>query len=208
MKIGISTVGSTGDVQPYLALALGLRAAKHDVKIICHLLHVPRFQQFGLNVVGCGPEVSQQELNEMLDKMLRTRNPLKQLQQLMEEAFFAEGELYYQQAKAAFADREIALCHMVDFLGAEAAAQNGIPIIGGILAPAGIPTRYDVPPNMPKARMFDPELPEMYGMRELMRMAYKPTSPSSDSDGMPRARPNCPSSSPALPGPMGMKRPC
>ena len=31
MKVGIFTFGSRGDVQPYLALAVGLRQAGHDV---------------------------------------------------------------------------------------------------------------------------------------------------------------------------------
>jgi UDP:flavonoid glycosyltransferase YjiC (YdhE family) len=34
VKIGIATVGSRGDVQPYLALGQGLRRAGHDVRII------------------------------------------------------------------------------------------------------------------------------------------------------------------------------
>ena len=159
MKIAISTIGSTGDVQPYLALSLGLRDAGHDVKVISHPLHEARFAQYDIPFAACGPEVTQEVLNEMLDKMLSTKNPVKQLKLLMEEAFFAEGEKFFTQAKAAFADREIALCHMVDFLGSEAAAQLDIPRIGGILAPAGIPTAYSVPPNFPNlGRWINPML--------------------------------------------------
>mgnify|MGYP001145233062 CR=1 FL=1 len=33
MKLTIATAGSRGDAQPYVALALGLRAAGHEVKI-------------------------------------------------------------------------------------------------------------------------------------------------------------------------------
>lgn len=36
MKVGIFTFGSRGDVQPYLALAVGLRRAGHDV-FLCGL---------------------------------------------------------------------------------------------------------------------------------------------------------------------------
>ena len=44
---------------------------------------------------------------------------------------------------------DLVVCHMVDFLGQEAAAQSGIPRIGVVLAPAGIPTRFDAPPILP-----------------------------------------------------------
>lgn len=149
MKIAICTVGSTGDIQPYLALAVSLREAGHSLKIISHPFHQARFEQFGFEFAPCGPVVTQQELNEMLDKMLATRNPVKQLEMLMLEAFFAEGESYFHSAKAALMGCDLAICHMVDFLGSEAAAQLKIPRIGGILAPAGIPTAYGTPPRLP-----------------------------------------------------------
>ncbi len=149
MKIAICTVGSTGDIQPYLALAVSLREAGHSLKIVSHPFHQQRFEQFGFEFAPCGPIVTQQELNEMLDKMLAMRNPLKQLELLMLEAFFADGESYFHSAKAALMGCDLAICHMVDFLGSEAAAQLGIPRIGGILAPAGIPTAFGAPPHLP-----------------------------------------------------------
>jgi UDP:flavonoid glycosyltransferase YjiC (YdhE family) len=150
MKIAICTIGSTGDIQPYLALALSLREAGFPVKVISHPFHQPRFEAHGLEFAACGPVVSQQELNEMLDRMLSYRNPIRQLRLLMNEAFFADGENYFHSAKAALQDCDLAVCHMVDFLGSEAAAQLNMPRIGGILAPAGIPTAWDVPPGMPR----------------------------------------------------------
>lgn len=159
MKIAISTTGSTGDVQPYLALSLGLRAAGHDVKVISHPLHEARFAQYDIPFAACGPDITQEFLSEVLDKMLSTRNPVKQLKLLMEGVFFTEGEKFYAQAKAAMADREIALCHVIDFLGTEAAAQLDIPRIGGILAPIGIPTTYSAPPGFPNlGRWINPLL--------------------------------------------------
>lgn len=149
MKIAICTVGSTGDIQPYLALALELRRAGHSIKVISHPFHRERFLRHGFEYVSCGPVVTQQDLNEMLDRMLSTRNPLKQLQMLMLEAFFADGEAYFRSSKAALMDCDLAICHMVDFLSSEAATQLGIPRIGGILAAAGIATAYAVPPRMP-----------------------------------------------------------
>jgi sterol 3beta-glucosyltransferase len=33
VRVSIHTLGTRGDIQPYLALALGLKAAGHDVQI-------------------------------------------------------------------------------------------------------------------------------------------------------------------------------
>jgi sterol 3beta-glucosyltransferase len=157
MKIAICTIGSTGDIQPYLALALSLKAAGHAVCVISHPLHQPRFVGKGIEFRACGPIVPQQEINEMLDKMLTTRNPVKQLKMLMLEAFFADGVAYFKGVKAALADCDLALIHMVDFLASEAAAQLGMPRIGGILAPTGIPTAYAVlPPFLNLGRLLNP----------------------------------------------------
>lgn len=153
MRIAICTVGSTGDMQPYLAIGLALQAAGHEVQVVSHPFHADRFLSRGLAFHACGPEVTQQQLNEMLDKMLRTSNPTKQFKMLMLEAFFADGEAYFASAKAALARCDLALVHMVDFLSSEAAAQLGMPRIGGLLAPAGIPTAYAPPPLLPDLGM-------------------------------------------------------
>jgi sterol 3beta-glucosyltransferase len=149
MKIAICTVGSTGDMQPYLALALSLQQAGHAVRVISHPFHQARFESKGLDFRPCGPIVTQEQLNEMLDKMLSMRNPVAQLKLLMTDAFFADGLSYFQAAKAALVGCDVALIHMVDFLSGEAAAQLGLPRIGGILAPTGIPTAYAVIPPLP-----------------------------------------------------------
>lgn len=151
MKIALTTVGSTGDTQPYIALAETLVAAGHQVRVVSHPFHEARFRARGIDYAACGPIVTQQRLNEMLDRMLATRNPVKQLRLLMEGAFFEEGEKYFRQAKAATAGFDLAVSHMADFLGQEAVSQNGIPRIGVILAPAAIPTKYAPPvlaPNL------------------------------------------------------------
>lgn len=47
-KVLILTLGSHGDVQPYLALGLGLRAAGHDVTLCAPLFFAPFIQSHGL----------------------------------------------------------------------------------------------------------------------------------------------------------------
>lgn len=48
MRILIATIGTRGDVQPYLALARGLKAAGHDVALCTCERYAPWIRQFGV----------------------------------------------------------------------------------------------------------------------------------------------------------------
>ncbi|HHG84330.1 MAG TPA: glycosyltransferase [Bacteroidetes bacterium] len=169
MKIALTTVGSTGDIQPFIALALTLQTAGHQVRVVSHPFHAEHFISRGIDFASCGPIVVQEDLNKLFDRMLNTKNPVRQVKILMDEAFFAEGETYFAQAKAATAGFDIAVSHMVDFLGQEAVSQNGIPGIGVILAPAAIPTRYAQPLRTPNLGSW--LIPFWWA---LMRLALRP----------------------------------
>ncbi len=146
MKIALCTVGSTGDIQPFLALALKLNAAGHSTKVFSHPFHKDRFLSHGIEYASCGPEVTQAELNDMLSRMLEVISPVKQLELLLKGAFFKEKGKYFRECKEQIQGFDLAICHMADFLGQEAVIQSGIPRIGVVLAPAGIPTKYSAPP--------------------------------------------------------------
>lgn len=145
MKIALSTVGSTGDIQPYLALGKELIAAGHDVKALSHPFHAPRFEKNGIPFQGCGTELTEDGLNAKIDRMISALSPLKQLRILMEEGTMDNGDQYFADVKAGMAGSDLAICHMIDFYGHEAALQMGIPRISTIFAPAGIPNKYASP---------------------------------------------------------------
>lgn len=49
MRITLITIGSRGDVQPYVALALALKAAGHDVRLATHAEFEPMIRERGLD---------------------------------------------------------------------------------------------------------------------------------------------------------------
>lgn len=49
MNITIIALGSRGDVQPHIALGVGLRAAGHTVKVVTHELFAPLIRRLGLD---------------------------------------------------------------------------------------------------------------------------------------------------------------
>mmetsp|Transcript_28968 Transcript_28968/g.67409 ORF Transcript_28968/g.67409 Transcript_28968/m.67409 type:complete len:505 (+) Transcript_28968:183-1697(+) len=67
-RILISTSGSRGDVQPFVALALGLKSAGYTVKIITNCNHAPLVKSFGVDVFGVSADA---------EKVLRENESLR-----------------------------------------------------------------------------------------------------------------------------------
>jgi UDP:flavonoid glycosyltransferase YjiC (YdhE family) len=66
MKILITTLGSRGDVQPYLALAVGLQRAGHQVTLAAPQTFAAWIQSYGVAVapVQFNPQEAMQKLGQ------------------------------------------------------------------------------------------------------------------------------------------------
>lgn len=53
LKIVVGTIGTRGDVQPFIALALGLKAAGHKVTLLTNEDHVSMARDLGVECEGC-----------------------------------------------------------------------------------------------------------------------------------------------------------
>lgn len=57
MKIILPTIGTRGDVQPYIALALGLRKAGHNVTLATHPCMRGLVESYGVTFAPMGPDI-------------------------------------------------------------------------------------------------------------------------------------------------------
>ena len=57
MKISIPTIGSRGDVQPFIALAQGLVRAGHTVTVASHPIMKPLVVSYGVTFAPIGPDI-------------------------------------------------------------------------------------------------------------------------------------------------------
>jgi len=78
MRILLSTIGSRGDVQPILALALELRALGHDPRIVAPPNFGEWIESFGLTCVPIGPDVRKFSMASagkpiLMDKAMRQK---------------------------------------------------------------------------------------------------------------------------------------
>ena len=139
MRILLSTIGSRGDVQPLVALALQLKALGQDV----HMCAPPDFRAWieglGIPVTPIGPELrSTGKANPM-----STRPTAEQIRQMMEGTVATQFETITVAAQG---------CDMI--IGATAlqiatpsiAEKMGIPYFFAAYCPAVLPSPHHAPP--------------------------------------------------------------
>ncbi|WP_211454641.1 glycosyltransferase [Collimonas antrihumi] len=145
MKIGIQTWGSDGDILPFLALAEGLQAAGHQVTVAYTSVDnkdysvysisggFNSFRAFDTFTVG---------MNEAMDAIVETNDPMKQFMFVMEKFFNPAVEAMYQASHKLCAENDIVIGHMMNHTLLTAAEKTGCPRVVVALAPLAIRTKY------------------------------------------------------------------
>lgn len=145
MKITILTYGSRGDVQPFLALAVGLQQAGHQVKLAAP----HRFEAF---INACGvpcvplagdPEIISQRLNNT------GANPIGMVRAISDYIFSIAGQVA-RQAFAACDDADLIIHSFLFTTGGHSLARKlGVPDVSVQTFPVFAPTRVIPPVSMP-----------------------------------------------------------
>lgn len=136
MKITIATVGTRGDVQPYVALGLGLQDAGHHVQIATD----PLFQSFieshglGFAPVNADPRQAMQEDIRQIGS-----NPIRLLRWI-DRQFTPLARQYFIDMHAAAQDSDAILVSALAFAAMHVAQSLGIPSLATYLYPV-TPTR-------------------------------------------------------------------
>jgi sterol 3beta-glucosyltransferase len=76
MHITILTIGSRGDVQPYLAFALGLKNAGYTVRLVTHAKFEQEILGYGLEFAVISGNPQEAIASEEGQKFMQTKNPL------------------------------------------------------------------------------------------------------------------------------------
>lgn len=155
MKIAILAPGSRGDVQPYLALGVGLQRAGHAVRFISHVNFNSLVTSYGLEFFPIEGDVQQIVESEAMRARIEGGNFLALLAQMAKEAQRGAGQLA-RAGLVACAGMDYLLAGMAGvFIGLAIAEKLHIPLIQAYLVPF-TPTR-----QYPGA--LAPDLPEFLG---------------------------------------------
>ena len=141
MKICILTIGTRGDVQPYIALGLGLKAAGHEVTISTLDEFKPLVNQYGLlhdSLRGDFLKVAQSTIGQ------KGGNQLKRIRQYIEMAKDTLADEWESVQKA-----EVLIYSPAAIGGYHIAEKLEIPTFAAFPAPLYSPTREFPNPFLP-----------------------------------------------------------
>src|SRR5664279_1312512 len=144
MRVLLSTIGSRGDVQPLVALALQLRELGQEVRICAP----PDFREWigtlGIPFVPVGPEVRQTAAPSP-SAAQAPRTP-EQRRQLMEDTVAGQFEAITAAARGC----DILVAGMaLQFALHSVAEQMGVPYVYAAWCPITLPSPHHAPPPLP-----------------------------------------------------------
>ena len=146
-RIVLATFGSYGDMHPYMAIAMELRARGHRPVIASSELYRDKIQAVGFDFVPVRPNIAppQQQDQTMMEKIMEPKSGSGYLLNEVLFPFVREG---YEDLLRAVEGADLLLTHPISFAGPLVAQTTGIPWISSVLAPVSFFSAYD-PPRPP-----------------------------------------------------------
>jgi UDP:flavonoid glycosyltransferase YjiC (YdhE family) len=149
MRVLITTFGTLGDIDPYLALGRGLAERGHEPTIATHEFYREMIEDERLDFHPVRPDAHPEDREAFARAMSPRFGSKYVLRELVIPHLRASWEDTAQAARGA----EIVVTHPLTFAGGIVAEEAGLPWVSTILAPLSLFSRYDFPvvPPFPNA---------------------------------------------------------
>ena len=184
----MTTIGSLGDLHPYIALALEMKRRYIEPVIATTENYRQKVESLGIDFHPIRPELPQPETSEYREMMDGVVDPNTGAEYLFKRLLVPAVRGMYQDLSRAVKGADLLITHPIVLAGPLVAQKTRIPWISTVLSPASLWSDFDpfVPPNMPwlhkvltllgpsAARLYkkaletltDPWLVELYELRE------------------------------------------
>ena len=145
MKLALTTIGSRGDVQPYIALGLELQRNGHSVTILTHPWAKKVVNFYGLTHVSVGDDIDINfSAKQFVENSTNTLSGFK----FALNFIFDNLRNCHQDFLSALKDYDLIIGHGI--VGEAEAEILGKPFITVSIAPMGLPKEYWRSKNIPK----------------------------------------------------------
>ncbi len=146
-RVVIATFGSLGDLHPYLAIGLELRARGHEPVIATSEFYRGPIEQLGLGFRPVRPDLSENiDDSELFKRVMDGRTGPETVIRDLVAPRVRES---YEDTLAAVEGADLLLSHMLTFAAPTVAEVEGIPWLSTFLAPIGFLSAWDGPVPMP-----------------------------------------------------------
>ena len=148
-RIVLTTFGSFGDIHPYIAIGLELKARGHQAIIATSPAYREKIEATGLGFHPVRPDILPPEEN--LETIVKAMDLMKGSEFIIKELFAPHVRDSYQDLRDATRDADLLITHMLSFAGPALVEKTGIPWVSTVLAPTSFFSVYDptVPPQTP-----------------------------------------------------------
>ncbi|MET0624052.1 MAG: glycosyltransferase [Pyrinomonadaceae bacterium] len=151
-KIVISTIGSFGDVHPYVAIALELKRRGHRPVIATSEIYREKTDALGLELHAVPPDMpgydQPDEVARMVAELVDTK---KGPERVFERFINPHLRGMYDALAEATGDADLLVTHVLSLAGPPLVEKTGIKWVSTVLAPISLFSNYDPPvfPQMP-----------------------------------------------------------
>jgi sterol 3beta-glucosyltransferase len=154
LRIAVATMGSMGDVQPYLALTRALRARGHDAFVVSGGMWAERVRAVGLPFRDSGNPATAEFHERMLREVLAEGNQARQLS-IIYDTLADDFCTAMPVTRRAIADADLVVSHVVDMGSLAAAEAEGKPLVTVHVFPGFLRTRDSNPTGVRLGRWGD-----------------------------------------------------
>jgi UDP:flavonoid glycosyltransferase YjiC (YdhE family) len=150
-RILFTTFGSYGDLHPFLAVALGMRARGHDCTIAASEFYRAKVEGEGIEFAPVRPDVG--ALTGEVEFAKKLWDPRKGPELLLRNYVIPQVEQSYEDLYAASAGADFLVSHSATYAGPIVAEVRKLPWASFVLQPSSFFSAWD-PPVLPPAPLF------------------------------------------------------
>jgi len=176
-RIVLTTLGSLGDLHPYIALALGLKARGHGPILATSEGYRHKIEPLGIGFRPIRPDEPDWTADPGL--MSRLMDARKGGEVVLREYVMPSLRQTFEDTLAAVEGADLVVSHMITFATRLAAETRGVPWVSSMLQPLGFFSAHDPPVLAPGPYLawFRPIGPPFYRMAfRLARRVSRPWS--------------------------------
>lgn len=148
LRIALATVGTTGDVTPFITLAGALREAGHVVRAVSWELHRRSFEAAGAEFVAAGPATTWDEIADTARRATGARTPLDQVA-ILRDFHLRDAVAHHAALRDALPGNDLVVLHGIHSLAEAAARDLGLRWASAVFDPVLLPTATRAPAGMP-----------------------------------------------------------
>ena len=150
-RVVLSTFGSFGDIHPYVAIALELKARGHVPVIATSEVYREKMNAIGIEFFPVRPDMPSydqpDEITKLADALIQAKGGTEKVIEL----FTRNLKEIYEDLDAAVEGADLLLTHTLPLVGPIVAQKRRLPWVSSILAPITFFSAYEppVPPQIP-----------------------------------------------------------